>query len=165
MSPRNSDGGRGGRAVSSPALSDINITPLVDVILVLLIIFMVTAPLLSQGIDVQLPQASAPAIERTEQDVTMTIDKDGKIYLMNDTTPYRLEDLATKIPAVFERREKKEILIQADTDVSYGYVVKAIAAIKEAGIERVGMITQEEKPEPAEKPQKSQKNQRSKAVP
>lgn len=130
------------------ALSEINVTPLVDVILVLLIIFMVTAPLLSQGIDVQLPQASAPAIERSEQDVIMTIDKTGKIYLMSDKSPYRLQDLETKIPAIFERREKKEILIQADKDVAYGLVVKAIATVKRAGIERVGMITEEEKPEP-----------------
>lgn len=131
---------------SKTALSEINVTPLVDVILVLLIIFMVTAPLLSQGIDVQLPQAAAPAIERTEQDVTMTIDKEGKIFLMSDKTPYRLAELATKIPSVFERREKKEILIQADKDVSYGYVVKAIAAVKQAGIERIGMVTEEDPP-------------------
>lgn len=129
-------------------LSEINITPVVDVVLVLLIIFMVTAPLLSQGIDVQLPQAAAPAIERSEQDVVMTIDKAGMIYLMNDKNPYRLQDLETKIPAIFERREKKEILIRADTEVAYGLVVKAISAVKEAGIERVGMITEEEKPEP-----------------
>lgn len=130
------------------SLSEINITPVVDVILVLLIIFMVTAPLLSQGIDVQLPQAEAPAIERSEQDVVMTIDAEGRIYLMSDKTPYRIQDLEIKIPAIFERREKKEILIRADKEVAYGLVVKAISVVKEAGIERVGMITEEEKPEP-----------------
>ncbi len=82
---------------------------------------------------------------------------------MSDKTPYRLEDLSTKIPAVFERREKKEILIQADQDVSYGYVVKAIAAIKQAGIERVGMITEEEKQDSAQKSDdKSQKSKKNK---
>lgn len=128
-------------------LSEINITPLVDVILVLLIIFMVTAPLLSQGLDVQLPQAAAPALERSEQDVIMTVNESGLIYLQNEKTPYRLEDLEAKIVAIFERREKKEILIHADKDVSYGTVVQAISLVKKAGIERVGMITEEEKQE------------------
>ena len=130
------------------ALSEINITPLVDVVLVLLIIFMVTAPLLSQGLDIKLPEAAAPALERTEQDVTMTIDKSGRIYLQSDPNPTRLEDLEAKIASIFERREKKEILIRADRDALYGTVVRAISLVKKAGIERVGMITEEEKTPP-----------------
>jgi biopolymer transport protein TolR len=136
-----------GNGQHNTALAEINITPLVDVILVLLIIFMVTAPLLSQGLDVQLPTAAAPALERSEQDVVLTINKDGNLFLQDDKTAYRMEELQEKIQAVFERREKKEILIRADENVPYGTVVKAISLIKEAGIERVGMVTEEQKPE------------------
>lgn len=130
----------------SKALSEINVTPLVDVMLVLLIVFMVTAPLLSQGLDVKLPEASAPAMDKSEDMVTVTVTKAGGLFLQNDSTAYRPEDLESKLVTVFERREKKEILIRADRDAVYGMVVKAIAAAKKAGIERVGMVTQEEKP-------------------
>ena len=125
-------------------LSEINITPLVDVILVLLMIFMVTAPLLSQGLDVNLPIAESPALERTEQDVILTINKQGGLYLQNDKTPYTLENLQPKLVAFFERRQKKEIFIRADEGVNYGIVVQAVSQIKKAGIERVGLITQED---------------------
>ena len=126
------------------ALSEINITPLVDVILVLLIIFMVTAPLLSQGLDVNLPVAESPALARTEQDVILTINRQGGMFLQNDATPYTWENLEKKLSVVFERREKKEIFIKADEGVNYGTVVKAVSLIKKAGIERVGLVTLED---------------------
>ena len=125
-------------------LSEINVTPFVDVVLVLLIIFMITAPLLSQGLDVELPQAAAPALQRSEQDIIVTMNKKGELFLQDDSTPYTLQTIEKKLESIFRNRERKEILLQADRNVSYGTVVKAIAVFKEKGIERVGMITEEE---------------------
>ncbi|MBI2067998.1 MAG: protein TolR [Deltaproteobacteria bacterium] len=126
-------------------LSEINVTPFVDVMLVLLIIFMITAPLISQGLDVDLPETAAPNMKRSESDVIITIDKEGKIFLLDDKTAYSLDNIEEKLQAVFKRRERKEILLQADRKTAYGIVVKAIALFKKAGVERVGMMTEEEK--------------------
>ncbi len=126
-------------------LSEINVTPFVDVVLVLLIIFMITAPLLSQGLDVQLPEASAPALHRSEEDIIITLNKEGKLFIMEDPTPWSLESIEKELEKIFARREKKEILIKADRNIAYGVVVKAIALFKRIGVDRVGMITEEEK--------------------
>ena len=127
------------------ALSEINVTPFVDVVLVLLIIFMITAPLLSQGIDVELPEASAPALQRSEADIIITMDKGGKMFLQDDATPYTLDTIEKQLETIFSHREKKELLFRASRDLAYGIVVKAIALFKRSGIERVGMVTEEEK--------------------
>ena len=128
-------------------LSEINVTPLVDVMLVLLIVFMVTAPLMSQGLDIHLPEAESPAMEKSDQDITMTIDKNGRVFLQNDPTAYTVENLESKLTAVFERREKKDLLIRADQESNYGAVAKAIALAKKSGVIRVGLMTQQEPPE------------------
>ncbi|MDO8643932.1 MAG: ExbD/TolR family protein [bacterium] len=125
-------------------LSEINVTPLVDVFLVLLIISMITAPLLQQGLDVDLPTASAPALTRSETDVILTLKKNGRFYLQEEKTGYALEDLERKLGAVYKNREKKEIYLNADKNVLYGQVAQVISLFKKLGIGRVGMITREE---------------------
>lgn len=118
-------------------MSEINVTPLVDVMLVLLIIFMVTAPLLQQGIDVNLPKAKGKELPPEER-INIVIKRDGIIY-MNDT-PMSLSDVRQKLNAI--SKANPNIFLRADKDVSYGLVVEVMAEIKEAGIEKLGMITE-----------------------
>jgi len=117
------------------ALSEINVTPFVDVMLVLLIIFMVTAPLLQQGIDVNLPQAKGKEMSPAER-VVITIKKDGKLYM--DKSSVTIETLRrdlVKIP-------NKEVFLKADKDVPYGIVVTVMGELREIGIEKLGMVTE-----------------------
>ena len=120
-------------------ISQINVTPLVDVMLVLLVIFMVTAPIIQQGVQVNLPQAKAGAIPGTEELLVVTIAKSGKVYL-NDN-PMTLAELGNKLRAIRKLQADKQVYLRADQDVRYGLVMKAVAEIKQAGIERLGMVT------------------------
>lgn len=120
-------------------IAQINVTPLVDVMLVLLVIFMVTAPIIQQGVQVNLPQAKAGAIPGTEELLVVTIAKNGKIYL-NDN-PLTLSELGDKLRAIRKLQADKQVYLRADQDVRYGLVMKAVAEIKQAGIERLGMVT------------------------
>lgn len=135
------ENGKSSKGAHSGPMHEINVVPLVDVMLVLLIIFMVTAPLLQQGLDVELPRAEAPAIERSEEDVILTIDEQGQFFLMDDQTPYTLRELETKLEAAFRHREKKEIFLRADQKILYGLVAQAMAILKKVGIDRIGLVT------------------------
>lgn len=123
----------------SGTISQINVTPLVDVMLVLLVIFMVTAPIIQQGVQVNLPQASSNAIEGSEEHLVVSIGKNGKIYL-NDNV-LSLPELGVKLRAIKKIQANKQVYLRADQDVRYGVVMKTIAEIKQAGIEKLGMVT------------------------
>jgi biopolymer transport protein TolR len=118
-------------------LSEINVTPFVDVMLVLLVIFMVTAPLLQQGIDVNLPKAKGKNLPPEER-ITLIIKRNGAIY-MNDN-PVSLPEMRRKLESISTLNPN--VFLKADKDVPYGFVVEVMGDIKDAGIEKLGMITE-----------------------
>lgn len=120
-------------------MSDINVTPLVDVMLVLLIIFMVTAPMMMHGVKVDLPRTESRNIKTEEDPLLLTITKKGDIFIEDYKVEYK--DLRGKLERIFANRAGKEILLQADKEVPYGVVMRIMAQVKEAGITKVGMIT------------------------
>lgn len=118
-------------------LAEINVVPLVDIMLVLLIIFMITAPMLQQGIDVNLPKAKGKSIEDSEK-VNIVLTKEGKIYVNERQT--RMAELPSLLSSMKE--SNPTVLLKADKDVPYGLVAEVMGEIKAAGIERIGMITE-----------------------
>jgi biopolymer transport protein TolR len=121
-------------------MADINVTPLVDVMLVLLIIFMVTAPMMMQGVDVNLPKTKATNIKTEEDPFQVSVNKKGEIFL--ESKKIKLEELESKIQSIFKYRQEKELLLRADKDIAYGIVIKVLAEINRAGISKVGIITE-----------------------
>ena len=126
-------------------MAEINVTPLVDVMLVLLIIFMVTAPLLQMGIDVNLPRVKAKSIDVAEEKLVLTINGAKEIFLNKSRTP--LSELGTKLEHIFASRIEREVYMRADRNVPYGFVVEVMAEVRKAGVDKLGMIT-----EPPEEP-------------
>ena len=121
-------------------MSEINVTPLVDVMLVLLIIFMVAAPMMIQGVDVNLPKTEAKNIKTSDEPLMLTVNHKKEIFLESHQIP--LEGLELKIRKIFENRRDKEVLLRADKDIPYGFVINVIASVKKAGIEKLGMVTE-----------------------
>ena len=122
--------------------AEINVTPFVDVMLVLLVIFMVTAPLMYQGMDVNLPETTTQALRVRDDPLILSVEKDGKFYLGRSEVP--LGELRSKLEALFEARGSKDVFLRADRDAPYGTVVKAMAAAREAGSTRLGIVTEAE---------------------
>lgn len=121
-------------------MSDINVTPFVDVMLVLLIIFMVAAPMMVQGLDVNLPDATAKALDTTNERLVITLTADEKIFL--DRVEVSETNLTAKIKAVMEQRVDPQVYLRADAKTTHGFVVRIYAAVKEAGVERLGVVTE-----------------------
>lgn len=130
----------GGGKKQGGNLAEINVTPLVDVMLVLLIIFMVTAPMLQQEMDVNLPVASGTPKEVADEQLILTITKKGEVFL--NRTLYTIDTLEAKLQALGQAKPNQALFLRADADVPYGTVVRVMDAVKQAGILKLGMITQ-----------------------
>ena len=121
-------------------MSEINVTPFVDVMLVLLIIFMVTAPMMVQGLKVDLPEATAKPLDSEKEHLVITIDKEHQVFI-NDYQ-VTVESLGAKLIKILQGRSDREVYLKADKSIPYGIVVQVMAEIKGAGVEDLGMITE-----------------------
>jgi biopolymer transport protein TolR len=128
------------RGSDRPVMSQINVTPFVDVMLVLLVIFMITAPMMQQGMQVNLPKTEAKAMDVKDEPTIVTVDKSGRAFLDKVEVPQG--QLKSKLTALFATKTKKEVFLKADRDVPYGDVIRTMAEIKGAGVERLGMLTE-----------------------
>ena len=130
----------GGRGKRRKPMADINVTPMVDVMLVLLVVFMVTAPMLATGVSVSLPKVTAEQMPTENQrPLVVTIDKDGAVYLGMEDTPVELKDLAPQLMALAENNIEKRVYVRADEMVANGVVVKVLALLQTAGFRNVGL--------------------------
>ncbi len=125
-------------------LAEINVIPLVDVVLVLLVIFMVTAPMLYRGMDIKLPTSTSNTI-KPEERIVLTIERGQKLYL--DKDPVGLAQLEGRLRAAKQRNSEVSVFLRADRDVPYGTVVQVMDGVKKAGIEKLGMVTDPAEPE------------------
>lgn len=125
---------------SDRLMSDINVTPFVDVMLVLLIIFMVSAPMMTQGVDVTLPQAVAEALPAETEQLIITVDKENLVFI--NEMQVSLDSLREKLIKILENRTDRAVYFRADQGISYGTAIRVMSEIKSAGVERLGMVTE-----------------------
>lgn len=131
-----SSGSRGRKGI----VAEINVTPLVDVMLVLLIIFMVTAPMMTQGVDIDLPKTTSKALRQQEEPLVVEIDSDGMIHLAKNKVDMAL--MRQELEKMPEEKKKESVYLRADESIPYGLVVQVMAQIKQAGFSKLGMVTQ-----------------------
>ena len=127
----------GGR--DSGFMGEINVTPFVDVMLVLLIIFMVTAPMMVEGVNVDLPETTGQPLESEQEPLVVSIDKEGQVFI-NDFQTSR-DIFATKLGKVLEARQDKTVYLKADKTIPYGVVIQVMSDIREIGVAKLGMVT------------------------
>lgn len=138
MGPHGSRHGRG-RTRSSGGFNEINVTPFVDVMLVLLIIFMVAAPMMTTGVKVDLPNTKSTAVPGNDEPLSVTITADGDVYIQN--TKVKVETLGKKIRAILGEKKETRIFVRGDTTVDYGAVMRVIGEINQAGYMKVALLT------------------------
>ena len=139
-SMRGSRRGKRGRHVP---MSEINVTPFVDVMLVLLIVFMVAAPLLTVGVPIDLPETRAKALQSDKDPLTVTVAMDGKVYLQDQEIP--IEELVAKLQAIASEGYEERIFVRGDNKVGYGAVMQVMGRLNAAGFKRIGLVTDQEK--------------------
>ena len=139
MNARRSGGGRRRRTTGQAMMSEINVTPFVDVMLVLLIIFMVTAPLMATGIKVDLPEAKAGGVSGQEEPIVVTIDKKGELYVGKQKV--ELNEMVEKLKAMYQANDNTRIVIRGDKEVDYGVVMRAFGRLHESGYTKVVLET------------------------
>jgi biopolymer transport protein TolR len=140
-----SPGGRGRRGRRRPVMSDINVTPFVDVMLVLLIVFMVSAPLLTVGVPLDLPQSQAKALQQNNEPLTVSVTSDGQVFLLKEQV--QLDDLIPKLKAIIDARGgnlDELIYVRGDKKVDYGTMMRVMGRISGAGYHKVALITEVE---------------------
>jgi biopolymer transport protein TolR len=136
-------GGRRRRGSRSAPVSDINVTPLVDVMLVLLIIFMVAAPMMTVGVPIDLPETQAKEMNSDTQPITVSVNPAGEIFLQE--TPIQIDDIVPKLQAISKTGYNERIYVRGDNSAGYGTVMKVMARISSAGYKNIGLVTQQEK--------------------